>query len=185
MDKWETYKSTIKEVSKDDNNIPLVADDMEVYWFDGIKEELCNEYRHKKHLSSVDALKVNSKGEIFFIEFKNARKSNYPKNVLFSKAFDSIYIAQLYFFSDKTLRELCDCSYFIAVYNDDCIPEEKRENESVSFVKIKDKINQWTNVSEEFKVLWGMEKYRGVFYKEVYTIDKNTFVSEFLLDVLH
>ncbi len=170
----EKIKSTLRETSKDDDGNILIDDLQEVYNFDIVTEIIAGVYRNKKPLCSCDALFIKNKDEIFLIEFKNARKSRVPKKQLCEKAFDSIMTLQVAFFPNFSIEDLRKKVNLIFVYNNEGVAE--KELESPYFDKIKSKFAQISNYNST--ILFGLDKYKGIFYKNIMTVEKQIFLSK-------
>ncbi len=167
--------STLGETSKDDNSGKyVIKSDQKVLDFDEITKEVGGLYRNKKPLASCDALYIKNDDQIYLIEFKNARKSRIGKTFFLQKAFDSLMTLAFAFYPGLSLKELSKRVYLIVVYNDDGIVE--KEQKSVHFQAIKDKINSFT--TQEHRVLFGLEIYREVLYKEIFTVEKDYFMQQ-------
>lgn len=167
---YKRYRKPLSEVSKDDDGNSLIEKENEVFDFDKIAEVLAKEYRASKPQCSCDALHIKDEEHIYLIEFKNARSSHVPKKSLKLKAYDSIMTLQCVFCPDSSLDEIRKKVYFVFVYNNKC-NESELENEE--FDKFKNKLKELT--SEEQPILFGLEIYKGMLYKDVFTIDKEQF----------
>ena len=123
---------------------------------------------------SSTALHIRDNEHIYLIEFKNARKSRISKKWLHEKAYDSIFTLQLAFFPNWSLEELKKRVSLIFVYNDDGVIE--KEQESAAFDALKDKMYALSGGGRN--VLFGLDIFRDVIYKQVLTVEKNVFMSE-------
>lgn len=173
------YESTIRETSKSDENIDFIESEVKVYDFDAYTEDICKEYRSKKSLSSVDAFALSDDGDFWFIEFKNARKSQLPKKSLPPKAYDSMYTAYFFLKQKYSIDELKSKAILFVVYNDDAISGEKKENPSKGFSKFKTKIGELAKIDTETRILFGLEKFKGFLYREIHTIGKQEFLEKY------
>lgn len=173
------YESTIKETSKSDENIDFIESEVKVYDFDTYTEDICKEYRNKKSLSSVDAFALSDDGDLWFIEFKNARKSQLPKKSLPPKAYDSMYTAYFFLKERYSIDELKKKAVLFVVYNDDAISDENKENQSKSFSKFKTKMGEMAKIDTETRILFGLEKFKGFLYREIHTIGKQEFLEKY------
>ena len=176
MDK---YKSTITDTSKSKKGEKFIESDINVYDFDNFTQDLCSKYRHKHNFYSVDAFAFSDKNEFWFIEFKNAVKSRFPKKWLRPKAMDSLYTAYFFFNQQYSLEELKKNSVFIVVYNDDNREEIHKENPSEDFEKLKNKMATFANVQNETRILFDIEDFKGFLYKDVITIGNNEFMEKY------
>ena len=176
----EIYESTIRKTSKSDDGTDFIKSDVKVYDFDAFTKTICNAYRNKKTLGSVDAFALSDTNEeLWFIEFKNARKSRVPKKSLQIKAYDSMYTAYFFLKEKYSLNEIKSRAVLFVVYNDDAIEEEQRENPSTDFLKFKTKMGEMARIDPENRILFGMDKYKGFLYKEIHTIGKEEFIEKY------
>lgn len=172
IDDYELFQKnqeTLKELSKDDNtkdiNEYMVELENLAVDFDEVKRIYANSYKTTEEmLNSVDAI-MNLKNHIFFIEFKNGKISS---NTLQNNIKKKIYSSLLIFcdITNKNLNYIRENASFILVYNKD-----KNEN-SNSKKKIANYVYQKAN--ENF-TLFGLEKYKNLFFKNVYTYSENEF----------
>ena len=162
---------TLNETSKDDQGYAVVDYENLVYKFDAITNDIANVYRVKRPHRSCDALYIKDNQHIYLIEFKNVRKSRIPVKELQQKAYDSIMTLQLAFFPDLSINDLKERVVLIVVYNDNGIIE--KEQESVSFDALKSKLSSYANGGS--KVLFNLDIFQGVLYKEVLTLEKQEY----------
>lgn len=170
-------KKTLEECSCNDEGVPVTHLKNKVFCFDDISGEEGKLYRDKKKLNSADAAYVDSKKELYFFEFKNAPHNHIPKRSIYSKMHDSIITWNMCFAADITLNELINKSTFFVIYNDQQ-SNIQRENESISFNKIKEKQKELAKISDRV-LLWDTKRYLHTFYKEIYTIDVREFEEKF------
>lgn len=166
-------KSTLNETSKDDEGNAVVDYQNIVYNFDSITSDIADIYRVKKPNKSCDALYIKDDAHIYLIEFKNIRKSRIPKKELHQKAYDSIMTLQMAFFPELSLDELKMRVMLIVIYNDDGIVE--KEQESVSFDAFKRKLCSLSK--SQNKILFGLEIFRGILYKDIWTLEKQEYIE--------
>lgn len=167
----DRIKSTLFETSKDDDGNAVVDFQNVVYDFDIITNDIADVYRVKKPQKSCDALYIKDYENIYLIEFKNARKSRVSKKELQQKAYDSIMTLQLAFFPEYSLNDLKKKVVLVVVYNDNGIVE--KEQDSASFDALKDKLNSFTKGGKS--ILFNLEVFQGVLYKEVFTLEKQEY----------
>ena len=178
------YESTVTECSKDDYGNSLVDDNTKVYSLDDYAKDIGTEYRSKKkYPASADVFAFGEGNQLYLIEFKNARKSKIHFSMLASKAFDSMYLLQLFLDGKYSVKTLAERTVFCVVYRDDFGNMELQENPSASFQKFKDKIGTLAQISGR-NILFGLEKYKDWLYKEIYTIGEKEF-RELLLPKLY
>ena len=166
-------KSTLSETSKDDEGNAVVDYQNPVYNFDSITKDIADIYRVKKPHKSCDALYVKDDEHIYLMEFKNVRKSRIPKKELHQKAYDSIMTLQMAFFPQFSLDELKKRVVLIVIYNNDGIVE--KEQDSASFEAFKKKLSGLSKSQNE--ILFGLEIFRGILYKDVLTLEKQKYVE--------
>ena len=156
----ELPTDTLKNLSLDNSNgekIYMTDSQIVALDFDKIKTN---------YASSVDALFDDDNNKLF-IEFKNGNlKKQYSK--IRAKARDSILIYGE--IKDKTLNEFRHNYSFMLVYNSEINKTEKSKEYISKSVH---------NLAKEHEVFFGMNVLKKVFFKEVYTLDKNEF-EEFL-----
>ena len=145
-------KTTLSETSKDDDGNAVINYQNPVYNFDRITSDIAAIYRAKKPHKSCDALYIKDDAHIYLMEFKNVRKSRIPKKELHQKAYDSIMTLQMAFFPKLSLDEL-----------------------SVSFDAFKRKLSDLSKSRN--KILFDLEIFQGIFYKEVLTLEKQEYVK--------
>lgn len=166
-------KSKLSETSKDDKGNAVVDYQNPVYNFDSITSDIAGIYRVKKPHKSCDALYIKDDEHIYLMEFKNIRKSRIPKKELHQKAYDSIMTLQMAFFPKLSLDELKKRVVLIVIYNDAGIVE--KEQDSVSFDAFKSKLSGLSK--SQNKILFGLEIFRGILYKDVMTLEKQEYVE--------
>lgn len=171
--------STFRETSNNEtgNNI-FIDNDFKCINFDNVKEEYSKDikkyYPERINIDdpySVDALVVSDSG-YYFIEFKDAVIDSKQKKTIISKGKDSIVM-----FSDivdSAVKNSRKESEFILVYN-----KEKNERELNNKSRIKIAKSFLQEKGKEELVLFGVNKLRGMYYKDVHTFDKDEFI-EFL-----
>ena len=159
----DKFLNPLSDVSFDDNNnIPLFIDLSENRYIDFDKKVvryiytiIKNEY--KDFISCVDTI-IKQDNKIFLIEFKNSPRDNIKKYSIWAKAIESLAILQKY--SSIENLELV----FMVVYN---------ENKSKSYKKVGKAIKNLNNFPLDF----GLQKYKSIVFDEIYTMDKNDFLS--------
>lgn len=175
---------TIREASMDtEHHIPMVDSDFLVVNFDDVKNT-CN-----KKLKSNDALFVDSRHRIFFIEFKNGTIDDIKNIELYEKIYDSINILsdisckeEIPLISVNPISHLKKSCTYILVYNDEKVDQEhltertkaglNRQNVRFSQIGIKKHLGKKSN--KEI-ILFGLDFFRGYLFCNVHTYT----VSEF------
>ncbi|MDE7310776.1 MAG: hypothetical protein K2N87_04010 [Eubacterium sp.] len=172
LDKTKIY-STLGERSRDCDGQALLESTQEVYDFDEITKEIADKFRGSKPVASCDALYIKDEAHIYLIEFKNARKSRIGKKFFLQKAYDSAWTFAFAFCKDLSLEKLRESLYLIIVYNDEGVSDKEQESEH--FQKFKMEMRHLARTKR--MILFGLEKYEGVLYKEVVTVDKREFLE--------
>lgn len=160
------FKTTLKETSKDDsdiNNVVYMTDsDLLVTNFDAVKTEYTNNLGlSENYAASVDAL-IQLEDTIYFIEFKNGNMKPEVKRNVRDKVRDSLLIYND--IEDSTIADNRTSVVFILVYN-----ENKNKNKSGIVV------NPVMKLANEEIILFGMEKFKNLYFKEVHTYTESQF----------
>lgn len=177
-DIFQTNKSTLQELSKDDsdiNNIQYMTDSQtSVIDFDKVKTEYANLLGISEETAdSVDALHCFQE-EICFIEFKNGNMKNEKKKVK-DKIRDSLLI-----FCDITKK---DISYtrenlsFILVYNiqKNPLPNQLKkfstqEAPSRDFIA-----RHFMNLAQQEYIRFDLERFNKLYFNQVHTYSNKEF----------
>lgn len=179
----EKYRKTLKECSKRDSGEPVTLSEYEAYQFDDLSALEAEKYRRKKKLCSADALYIKNKNEIYFFEFKDARKSNLPWKSIQEKAHDSLIPLQVLLFPEMSVSECAKKVSFFVIYNEKAVKD--KENDSKSFAQFKSSMGHLAQKRHTYPVLGNMNIYENTFYKKVYTIDVSDFEKDFLDKIYH
>lgn len=170
---FSEHKSTMRVVSYDDkNNISMVDSQMEVIDFDKVKEAYIKSLRLTDTPSSNDALVLEDRGRIFFVEFKNGnlQKESFK---LGKKIYDSVLI-----FTDLTghpISEMRKSVEYVLVYNETANPPKppkKKTNEEKERNVLGSELMK---LGGEELILFGLDKFQNYCFKAVHTYT----VSEF------
>lgn len=176
---YGSYQESLSKVSKDDAGNSLIKSEQQVCNFDRLTEAVAGQYRAGKPVCSSDALYIRDDQHLYLIEFKNAKSSNIPKKSLKLKAYDSIMTLQCALYSEYSLDKLKTMVTFVFVYNNACGDLETND----SFEKLKKKVKEFTSGKE--LILFGLDIYKDVFYKEVFTVDKEQFESVLMPEIFN
>ena len=87
---------------------------------------------------------------------------------------DSIWTLEFSFFPHLPLSELKKRVRLIVVYNDDEIVEKEQESEN--FTLLKNKLKHFSGTQQA--ILFGLEIYENVLYKEIITVEKDFFMHQ-------
>ena len=166
--------ATLTEESDDGKANSVIESTHEVYDFDKLTEKVAELYRGKKPLCSCDALYIKDNDNIYLIEFKNVISSNVPRKSLRYKAYDSIMTLQCAYDSSLSINDIKHKVTFIFVYNNAAGRPELTHSQSMK--QMKNKMYKWAK--EPRVILYDLEIYKGVFYKDIYTVDKSEFIDD-------
>ena len=173
--------STLKETSIDDhdkNHIMYMTDsNKEAVHFDGVKNAYIASLNVHDVPKSNDALFLNDKKELVFVEFKNGFMDGEKKFAVRKKIYDSIII--LTDILDMGIGKLRGNMEYILVYNELVNAEEKEVlkkkshvQHSEAFHSIAKNISKMAN--EEF-VCFGVKMFEGYCFKKVHTYTEKEF----------
>lgn len=192
---FRSFRSTIKETSMPDSKIVFIDSDIEVIDFDKVKNDI------NKNLKSNDALIIKQNNKWIFIEFKSGFIREDVERECVIKIYDTVllsieiafnnsiaYIKEnpLQFFKQK-------CDYYLVYssknepYNEDYMTTETRKylNSVGYFQKNKSKkgiADYLAKKANDNYILFGLHKFRGYLFKDVYTIDENAFKKKFHIE---
>jgi len=146
----------------DDNKVPLFIDRTKNKYIDFDKKVVRYIYTiikngYKDFISCVDTV-IQKDNKLFLIEFKNSPRCNIKKYSLWAKAVESLAILQRY--SNIINLKLA----FVVVYN---------ENKKQSYKRV----GKATQNIDNFPIDFGLQKYKSIIFDEVYTMNKNDFLS--------
>ncbi|WP_297712354.1 hypothetical protein [Clostridium sp.] len=192
--------STLKDVSYDnDNNEYMTNSNLKVIDFDKVKENYIknNMSNVKPNPKSNDALYLSKDGVWTFIEFKNGSIRN---NIVFDinkKIYDSLFILFDIDFKNSEIEFNNTISFsrsninYILVYNKKkydqngptglCDEGIKRQKSSLQQSKSRDYLSKrlFSHAKENF-ILFGLDQFKGYFFKEVFTYTKEEFEKNFV-----
>lgn len=175
----ESYRSTLKETSKDDSggaNVEyMTGSDIQVLNFDTVKTAYTNSLGLSEGAAcSVDALlfkEQNSTDEgssdksVFFIEFKNGKIESQIKRNIANKVRDSLLI-----YNDikkLSVEDMRKQAVFILVYNAAKNPDSSRSSIAQSVMG---------RANQEL-IRFNLDRFKGLYFKEVHTYTENQFQS--------
>ena len=173
------HKTTLKETSKDNHNgasVYMTNSVLEVINFDDVKSEYCNPLSLAEIPKSNDALYINSTTDATFIEFKNGVFDNPKIYSVRKKIYDSLLI--LFDIIGKNISFTREHMDYILVYNETKNPDpKKRYNPSTSRDEIDSKL---LGFAGERKINFGLDKFQGYCFRNVYTYTEDEFENEFV-----
>lgn len=173
-------KTTLTATSMDDFGNSVIESTQEVYHFDKITEQVANRYRASKPQRSCDALYVKDDDNIYFLEFKNVRSSHVPAKSLRLKAYDSIMTLMVAFDPSLSLEDIKKKVTFVFVYNNAAGKEQVSQSNAME--QMKNKLFELSNKPRT--ILFGLEIYENVFYKEIYTIDRTDLIENDMWEMI-
>ncbi|MDE6913747.1 MAG: hypothetical protein K2P35_08645 [Lachnospiraceae bacterium] len=173
--------STLKETSIDDhdkNHITYMTDsNREAVHFDGVKNKYIAPLNVHDVPKSNDALFLNHKKELVFVEFKNGFMDGEIKFAVRKKIYDSIII--LTDILDMGVGRLRDNMEYILVYNEavnagekDVLNKKSHVQHSEAFNRIAQSISQ---MAEDEYVCFGIRMFEGYCFKSVHTYTEKEF----------
>lgn len=191
-DYLKQFSSTIKETSTNNNGEVFIDSGIEVINFDEVKNNI------NKKLKSNDALFITQNNTWTFIEFKSGLIRNDVEqdcivkiydtilltiNIAFEKEIDYIANNPMQFFRNN-------CNYYLVYgnqnepYNEKYMTDETKKylNAVGYFQQNKSKnmiAKHIANKAKEHYILFGLHKFRGYLFKEVYTLSKDEFKKKF------
>ena len=128
---------------------------------------------------------MDKNNEFYLIEFKNTPKNHMTRNELFYKAYDSILPIQLLFGNELNIAELCNKLTYIVVYNNNAQLSEKcMENPSASFEAFGMEMAKLAKVDKNAEIYFGLEIYKDVLFKNIYTVDKEDVIQNYETDII-
>ena len=182
---YRPYLAKLSELSYDkEHNVALIEDDdpmHRMYNFDGISDRFSKKIRGDKNMS-CDGYFVKSHQEAYLVEFKNQEEGSIDKKWLKNKIYDSV--TTLVMNENVTREDVTGRTTIIIVYNDERKQKKTNSdyNTSQSFNKFSKKMASLSG-RQEIDCLdkkFDLEKYKGILFKEVYTVDKKDFEQKFL-----
>ncbi len=169
IDEFRKAYCSLKECSKDKHDsqvLYMTESEMRVVNFDQVKDHYISRLSVSETPKSSDALYQNSEGKLFFIEFKNGKIDRKDEFGLKLKIYDSllIFLDIIKNFVDFTRKELS----FILVY------DEEKNPKMDSFPKL-----LFKRAKGEI-IRFGLERFKRLYFYEVYTVTKSEFEERFL-----
>lgn len=180
--------ATLKSTSYDDsNNIYMTESSLEVFDFDKVKEKYSQKYNVYKTPNSNDVLFFNSDDEVYFIEFKNGKLTQYENGKVKFKFLESILM-----FLDIVNEGLAYARNnikYILVYNYEANRDNKNYSDEEKIQEVHYKSHKDPRVkigqslmglaNKEF-VRFDLARYANIYVKEVHTYDVEDFKKHFL-----
>ncbi len=199
-DELKNNISTLKDVSyDDDNNEYMTNSNLKVIDFDKVKEIYIknNISNVKPNPKSNDALYLSKDGVWTFIEFKNGSITNKIVFEINKKIYDSLFILFDIDFKNSEVEFNNTISFsrsninYILVYNKEkydknsptvlCKEGIKRQKSSLQQSESRDYLSKrlFSHAKENF-ILFGLDQFKGYFFKDVFTYTKEEFEKNFV-----
>lgn len=178
IDIFSNNRSTFKETSKDTDSKDvsyMTESTIEVVNFDRVKEQYIRGMKLSKTPCSNDALYVDTKDKICFVEFKNGKMSQKKIFNVYNKIYDSLLI-----FTDIIGQNISYCREnmnFILVYNESKNPEESQDSAKASIGKY------FAGKAKKKYVRFDLGRFEHIYFREVFTYTEQEFESLFLSSV--
>lgn len=143
--------------------------------FDKVKEKYIWGMKLTNTPCSNDALYITPDGEYYFIEFKNGKMTKAKVFGVYNKIYDSLLI-----FNDIIGENISFCREnvnFILVYNEEKNPTDDiagGENPRVAIGK------HFSRKANKRFVRYDLNRYKKIYFKDVYTYTEKEFDEEFL-----
>lgn len=184
QDIFENNKTTLKETSKDNSNKELsymTNSQLEVVDFDGVKSEYIRGMRLIDTPCSSDALYSGNDDNVYLIEFKNGIMDNKTVYNVQEKIYTSLLI-----YTDIVGEWISECRTklnYILVYN------EKKNTSKIEGDGSKQEVQDtakrrigkyFTQKAKGNFIAFGLEKFEGIYFKNVYTYNEKEFQEKFV-----
>ena len=166
-------QSTLTETSYDDGNSEYMTElKVPVIDFDNVKEQYLQSIGcQDESLTSVDALLLKANCNVF-IEFKNGSLAKKEVRLgIYSKIQDSLLM--LCDITDSHISQLRQCLDFILVYNE--VKNPSKHNMAKDYIN-----DHLTALGGKEFVRFGLERYAGVYFRNVHTYNVEEF-EEYVL----
>ena len=186
---YRPYLSKLSELSYDEEHaVSLIADDApnhRMYNFDGISENFFKKVRGEKN-KSCDGYFEKNPQETYLVEFKNQEEGSVDKKWLKNKIYDSV--STLVMNENVTREDVAGRTTVIIVYNDDRKQEKTNSDYTTSqaFNAFSEKMAALAGrqgIIDRLGKKFDLERYKGVLFKEVYTVDKKDF-EQYFMDII-
>lgn len=163
----------MKDTSKDtsnDNECNMTDSTIEVVNFDKVKDTYIQNLNLSKVPSSSDALLITD-NNMYLIEFKNTKISNKVIFKVHYKIYDSLLIL-----TDIISNNVSFCRdnvVFILVYNEDKnLYDGKSAKASIT--------SYFMNKANVNNIRFGLERFKNLYFKDVFTYTEKEFENNFL-----
>ena len=181
---FQNNSSTLKETSKDtpdmNGSINYMTESMlTVINFDNVKLEYTKNLSVPETPKSNDALYIINDSEMYFIEFKSGFVDRFNVRL---KIFDSLLII-----TDIIKKGICFTRKnlnYILVYNIDRNKLTEKEKAEITQLQTSQSMNRFIKTMEkrsgESIIRFTLKRFKTLYFKDVFTVDKNEFEKKFL-----
>lgn len=182
---YRPYLAKLSELSYDEEHeVSLIEDNdlkHRMYNFDGISDKFAQKMRGEKNMS-CDGYFEKTSQDTYLVEFKNQEEGKIDKRWLKNKIYDSI--STLVMNENVTRKSVADRTTVIIVYNDANQEEKTDEDYSTS-----EAFNLFSAKMAKLAGKQGVDcldkkfdlvRYKGILFKDVYTVDRKDFEKYFL-----
>jgi hypothetical protein len=172
------FSETLKKTSEDTNNQTIekcmTMCETTVLNFDNFKDEFVKNMKLNSVPKSCDALYMTDQNEIFLIEFKNGKIEALKNYEVKIKIYESLLILCEKF--SITIDFTRNNISFILVYNEDAA-HGLNQYEDTGLNKLQIFL---FNLANEPIIRFGLNHFKKLYFKEVYTYTKAEFESKFV-----
>ncbi|MEE1154027.1 MAG: hypothetical protein UH241_02615 [Acutalibacteraceae bacterium] len=192
---FKTFRSTIKETSLPDDKKVFIDSEIEAIDFDKVKNDI------NKNLKSNDALIINQNNKWIFIEFKSGFIRDDVERECMIKIYDTILLSidiafnnSIEYIKENPLQFFKqNCDYYLVYgsknepFNESYMTTGTRKylNNIGYFEKNKSKkaiAHRLAQKANDNYILFGLHKFKGYLFKNVYTIDEDAFKKKFHIE---
>ena len=182
---YRPYLAKLSELSYDrEHKVSLIEDeDMShrMFNFDGIFDKFSKKIRGEKNMS-CDGYYEKTSQDTYLVEFKNQEEGKIDKKWLKNKIYDSI--ATVVMNENVTRTDVAGRVTVIIVYNDANHGEKTDSDYSTSeaFNRFSEKLGELSGRKDvdSLPKKFDLERYKGILFKDVYTVDRRNFEKYFL-----
>ncbi len=185
---YRPYFAKLSELSYDkEHDISLINDNdsgHRMYNFDGISGKFCKKVRGEKNMS-CDGYLEKTPQDTYLIEFKNQEEGTIDKKWLKNKIYDSV--STLVMNENITRSDVAGKTTVIIVYNDNNKQEKTNTDYSTSqaFNLFSEKLATLAGKQgiDKLDKKFDLAKYKGILFKDVYTVDREDFEKYFISEL--
>lgn len=163
----DTLKQTSEDVNKSGTDKYMTSCEVPVVNVDRFKDDFVKDMELASVPKSCDALFKSPEGGYFLIEFKNGVINPLKKYEIKIKIFESLLLLSERF--SQTTDFTRNNVIFILVYN------KEAQNTSLSSLK-----EDLFVLAQDRKIHFGLNHFRKLYFKDVFTYSKSEFESEFV-----